>query len=486
MYGITVLCAYALIMIGATMCLQANASSCNQLQANASSRLHGEKLSAFLVGNKNLGVISSAMSIAATWIWAPALFVSAEKAYTQGLVGLFWFVVPNVACLLLFAPFARTMRNEDLGSMTLAEYMGKRYKSQSVKTTYLILLCGLSLLSTAVQLLAGGQILANLTGLSFIAMTTALSMIALSYAVMAGIRASVMTDMIQMGFILMACMVFVPWAISIAGTEAVANGIAGQSGEYTSLISASGLEVFFGFGLPSAIGLLAGPFGDQCFWQRAYAIRRDKVQKAFTLGAFIFAIAPISMGILGLVAAGSGFVPDDTSIVNVELVTALFPQWATIPFLFMLISGLLSTVDSNLCAISALSQDLPNVSALKEDQRLIISKKAMVALLLVANMVATVQGLTVTQLFLFYGTMRATTFLTTVATLKGEQLEADMVCKGIKAGLFIGLPIFAVGNLNNIAVLKTVGSLTAVLLPYIVAKHGTKAKGQNREVYDYE
>lgn len=58
----------------------------------------------FLLADRNLGVWPAAFSIAATWIWAPALFLASEKAYTQGLAGVFWFIAPNVACLLLFAP----------------------------------------------------------------------------------------------------------------------------------------------------------------------------------------------------------------------------------------------------------------------------------------------------------------------------------------------------------------------------------------------
>lgn len=37
----------------------------------------------FLVANREISRVPAAFSIAAAWIWAPALFVSAEKAYTQ-------------------------------------------------------------------------------------------------------------------------------------------------------------------------------------------------------------------------------------------------------------------------------------------------------------------------------------------------------------------------------------------------------------------
>lgn len=64
----------------------------------------------FLVGNRNVSWIIMGLSMAATWVWAPSMFTAAEKAYTQGFVGLFWFVVPNVLTLLLFGYFAKRMR----------------------------------------------------------------------------------------------------------------------------------------------------------------------------------------------------------------------------------------------------------------------------------------------------------------------------------------------------------------------------------------
>lgn len=40
----------------------------------------------FTVANRALNSVVSAMSIAAAWIWAPALFISAQVAYTWGLL----------------------------------------------------------------------------------------------------------------------------------------------------------------------------------------------------------------------------------------------------------------------------------------------------------------------------------------------------------------------------------------------------------------
>jgi Na+/proline symporter len=145
------------------------------------------------------------MSIAATWIWAPALLTSAEKAYTNGFVGLFWFLVPNVVCLIIFIPFAKKIRSEMPQGITLSGYMRNKYNSNGVKNVYLMQLTGLAIFSTAVQLLAGGKILSAATGLPFWLMTIILAAIAFSYSQFSGLKADVLTDAIQLVFIIVAC-----------------------------------------------------------------------------------------------------------------------------------------------------------------------------------------------------------------------------------------------------------------------------------------
>lgn len=452
MNGIMVLVAYAVLMIVATIVFAKRDKDSDS----------------FYVGNRNMGTVSSAMSIAATWIWAPALFTSAEKAYLNGVPGLFWFLVPNILCLLIFIPFAKRIRKEMPNGITLSGYMHEKYRSEKVKGVYLFQLTMLTVLSTAVQLLAGGKILSVATGLPLWVMTIVLAVIAFSYSQISGIKASVLTDAIQMIFLLLACAIFVPWALKSNGGMSSIQ-LSGITGEFGDLLSKNGLQVFLGFGLPTAIGLFAGPFGDQCFWQRAFSISDKKIGRAFSLGAVLFAVVPLSMGILGFVAAGIGFMPKDTGMVNFELIQALFPAWVIVPFMFMLISGLLSTVDSNLCAIASLTTDLKVTGKLKDADKIRVSKLAMVALLIAGILISNIPGLTVTHMFLFYGTLRATTMLPTMLTLLKVKLTSNGVVDGIITSFAVGLPIFACGTVFDIPEYKTIGSLLTVLLAGFVA-----------------
>ncbi|MCI8860658.1 MAG: hypothetical protein HFI71_14345 [Lachnospiraceae bacterium] len=447
-YTLLVLLIYAVIMVGLTVLMTKKENNIEK----------------FCVGNRNTGWFASALSIAATWIWAPVLFTSTENAYTKGFAGLFWFLVPNIMCLILFIPFARKIRKEMPEGITLSGYMYEKYRSKAVRNIYLFQLGVLSALSTGVQLLAGSKILSTLTGISFTSMTIIMAVIAFSYSQFSGIRASILTDAVQMIFMLAVGICFIVFGVkSSGGLETLIMGLGGIERNAGSLFSNRGWEIFLGFGLPTMVGLISGPFGDQCFWQRAFCVRKDKIGRAFFVGALLFGIVPLSMGMLGFVGAGMGYIVADTGVINFEMIKILFPIWVVVPFLFMIVSGLLSTIDSNLCAISSLTTDIFKEKTLGK------TKFAMILLLVVGIVIANIPGLTVTHLFLMYGTLRAAALLPTIFTLIGKKLKPRGIVTGIISALVIGLPIFGYGNIREIAIYKTAGSLLTVILSGAVA-----------------
>lgn len=457
-YTILVMMIYAAVMLLSTVLLTRREKS----------------VMGFCVGNRNIGWIVSALSIAATWIWAPALFTSTETAYTKGFAGLFWFLVPNVLCLILFIPFAKKIRKEMPEGVTLSGYMHSRYRSKSVKNVYLFQLVALLVLSTGVQLLAGSKILSRLTGIPFWCMTIVMAVVAFTYSQFSGIRASIMTDAIQMVFMLVSSIGFVAFGVKNGGgPEMLLTGLRGATGDAGRIFSASGWEIFLGFGLPTTIGLMSGPFGDQCFWQRAFCVKKDRIGRAFLAGALLFGIVPLSMGILGFIGAGIGYTATDTGMINFDLISTLFPEWAVIPFLFMIISGLLSTIDSNLCAVSSLMTDVFLENTMGK------TKLSMILLLVAGIAVANIPGLTVTHLFLMYGTLRASTLLPTVLTLKGVRLAPQGIVAGVIAAMMIGLPVFGYGNISGTAVYKTTGSLLTVILSGVIAIAVSRMRGVN-------
>jgi Na+/proline symporter len=440
----------------------------------------------FLIAGGKVGAVPAAFSIAAAWIWAPALFVSAEKAYTQGWVGLFWFLVPNVACLVLFSFFARKLRVSFPDGITLSGYMRQRF-SYRVQVVYLVAFGGLAVCSFAVQLLAGGKIISMMSGLPYFWVTVLLAVIPVGYSLYSGLKASIISDFLLMVVMLVIGTGIVSWTILVGGgPEVVMKGLNGKSGTYDSLFSGDGLNVFYTFGIPVTIGLLSGPFGDQSFWQRAYAVKKESVQLSFLLAAFVFALVPFSLSMLGFLAAGGGLKINNTAQVNIETVLHFLPGWVSVPFLYLLLAGLVSTLDSNLSALSSLfGHDVLSIvkPGIEHGRRDVsrYSKWAMAALVVGGIAIANIPGLTILYLFLFYGTLRASTFLPTIITLLKKGVSENGMFWGILISLLGGLPTFAYGNLYKIPPAIIGGSLFTVLASGIIVFLASIGKKESRE-----
>lgn len=432
----------------------------------------------FLVADREVSMWKGAFSIASCWVWAPSMFVAAQKSYQQGIVGLFWFTVPNVLCLILFAYFAVIIRDRVPNGYTLTGYMEELY-GKRVHDAYLFQSVGLLICSIGVQLLAGGKVISILTGLPFFWTTVLLAVIALSYSVLYGLRASVITDVLKISIIFGIGIILIPWAIhNGGGLETVWNGIGGFSGKFTDLFDSNGLLVFLSFGLPTTIGLMSGPFGDQAFWQRAFAVRKDHVKRAFIIGALIFGMVPLLMSLLGFLGAGLKFIPKEVQFVNLEVILMLLPTWTAMLFAYMIMSGLISALDSHMTAISSLGgHDLLNRMLGKrvtEKQVIKWARMTVLVITILAIGIANIPGMQILYLFLFYGTLRASTFLPTVITLlrKTPANEAG-VFWGVVISICIGLPIFAYGNFSNNTTYIVIGSLLTVLASGVSTLIGT-------------
>lgn len=438
----------------------------------------------FLVANHSSAWVLTAFSMAATWVWAPSMFTAAEKAYTQGFAGVFWFVVPNVLTLILFAFFAKKMRDLRPNGWTFSDYIREKY-SKRAHNMFLVESFGLQICSMAVQLLAGATIFHKITGLPFFLTTVLLAIIPLLYSAMRGIRGNIVSDFVKMGFIVVVLLFGLPIMSANIGFDTLIKGLGGISGDFGSLFDKNGIAVMLSFGIPTTIGLLSGTFGDQMFWQRVFCVKQDKVKQTMLLAAMIFAIVPVSLASFGFFASGAGLDIADTQLVNVEAVIAFTPRWFLYLFFMLILSGLISTVDSILCAVSSVAghdvvmriSDIfgkGHVGAIRIGKHILnsvdIARIAMVVVTVLAIVMANVPGITITYLFLFYGTLRSSVMLPTIFAIKGRKMSERGLFYGILTSLVVGLPIFAYGNLNGNIPLILTGSLFTICASGIMAR----------------
>jgi len=429
--------------------------------------------------------IATAFSMAATWVWAPSMFTAAEEAYKHGFAGVFWFVVPNVLTLILFAFYANKMRSLRPNGWTFSDYIREKY-SKRTHTAYLVESFGLQICSMAVQLLAGATIFHKITGLPFFWTTVILAVVPLAYTFFTGIRSSIATDFVKMGFIVVVLLLGLPIMLNNTPAHCLFDGLGGITGDYRSLGGSTGWNLFLTFGLPTTIGLLSGTFGDQMFWQRTFAVRPDKVKQTMIAAAFIFAVVPISLSLFGFFVAGSGIEVADTQLTNVTAVLNFTPRWFLYLFFLLILSGLISTVDSILCAVSSVAGHdvMERIKSSKGFPMFIesafgkwlfggelrLARLTMVATLILAIAIANIPGITITYLFLLYGTLRSSVMLPTIFAIKGYKMSEKGLFWGIVASLAIGLPVFAIGKLGGNAAIIVTGSLLTILLSGIMSR----------------
>ncbi len=94
----------------------------------------------------------------------------------------------------------------------------------------------------------------------------------------------------------------------------------------------------------------------------------------------------------------------------------------------------------------------------------------MVLVTLLAIGVANIPGMTITYLFLFYGTLRSSVMLPTIFAIKGYRMSERGIFYGILASLLVGLPIFAIGNLNGNIPMIITGSLLTIGLSGLMSR----------------
>lgn len=423
----------------------------------------------FLVAGRKVKWFLGGSSIAASWIWAPALFVSVQMAYQQGLPGIFWFTFPNIIALAIFAFLAPKIREKLPEGFTLPQYIKSRLKSSRVHKIYLFPYFFYQIMAVTVQLFAGGSLVSLLTGIPLTTVMPILAIIALAYTLISGLEASIVTDFVQLIMIFIIGAIILPMVLSNAGgISAISAGLGGTEG----IRNIFDPGVAFSFGIVTAIGLIAGAISDQQYWQRAFAIKKSHLVKSFIFGAILFGIVPISLSILGFIAANPAIniaLPEgiDISMIGVQTVATLLPSWATILFVIMLLAGLSSTLDSGFSAASSLW--VTDVIDAKTDKEAIRSARfAMVGIaligLLIAIAVLYIPGFGLQHLWWVFNTIAACIMVPTVLSLYWSKLSERGVFWGIVVSFIVGIPLFVYGNIINNAYWTVGASLFIVAI----------------------
>lgn len=285
---------------------------------------------------------------------------------------------------MLFAYFASVVRCKTDG-FTLTDAIKDAGKGQ--QRLHLAVSCTILICSTCVQLMglhtlfvAWGDIPKWLSALT-------VSIMALAMVWRDGIKGSILADynkyflMLFGGLILLAAVLADGGSLNIMGRKPIPF-----------------MELLGAFGIPTIIGLLSAPYIDQTFWQRVFSIDKDKIKSTFIGSALMFGIIPAVFGLIGFCSSGNAEWTIATAFQSFSLKVILA---------ICVLCALISTLDSNLCALSS-------IVCADMKQSINVGRVSMVILLIVASAVMIMTNLGITDMFLIYGTIRTCVALPTV------------------------------------------------------------------------
>lgn len=401
-------------------------------------------LDRFLVADRRVGGIIGAMSIAASWIWAPAIFVSTRIGYEWGYSGLLWFIVPNMASLMIFAPLAllvrRRLPNGYSYVQTLRNAGGGFWHAQ------LAVQLVMQVVIFSIQLTAGAELLATVTGADYRVLVIGMGLTPFAYTFFSGLRTSVFTDAIQYAVIAVA-------AVSIL--LAFPNVTTTLDSRPFEPMNA---KLLLQFGISSSLGLIVAIFADHQQWQRAFAVKENDIIKTYWLGGLMHGLVTFCLGTLGCLIFQQNFkAPAQLELVGIEFIKLNYSSFFVPVFIVMALCALISTLDAGLCAFSSLvmTEGRKSRASLSGGRKIMFS-------LACCGMLVAIGHLSLISLWFLAGTIRLSSFIPTVVSILSKNFRGSAGTLAITAGLLIGGAVFGRGVFAKDAELRTLGMVLSI------------------------
>lgn len=331
----------------------------------------------YLLAGRSLGLGLATFSIFATWFGAETCISAAGMFYEQGFAG--GAVDPfgyGLCILFLGAVFAIPLWKRQL--TTLIDLFRQRY-SIVVERASVLLIAPTSIFWAAAQIKAFGEMISNISNssISVDVAILAATAVAVTYTVSGGLKADVMTDLLQ-GIIIIVSLIIV-FVVVLAQTPDLSATI--------KAIEPGRLNPFHNEGtlldqLELWLVPICGSVVAQELIGRVLATRTPELaRKSALLGGGIYIIIGLIPALLGLLAFQTMPGIANSEHVLPELAKMHLPTLLYIVFMGALVSAILSTVDSTLLSASALiSHNLivPLLPAYIEESSKILSARIMV------------------------------------------------------------------------------------------------------------
>lgn len=310
----------------------------------------------------SLGIISA--SIAASWVWTLTIFGASEAGLWFGMSGGFHYAWGAVIPFLVFMPIALRLRRIMPKVTTFTEFIYERY-GPATHLLFFVAGVGVALYVFTQQMLGAGVLFSTIFGIPFRVGVILTAALVISYITLAGLRSSLLTDVVQFLVIGLAAVFALPAVLAALGgaagiyeglTEVATNP---QHHEHNpdalNFFSTAGIR----YGIAAVVIAMGQVLFEQGYYQRAVAAASQQTLKRAYLIGGVLAWFPIPLafgtvlGTGGLATLGEGELAS-TSEVAPYLMSTLLGTGGLLIFAAMIFMAACSTADTSLAGVQSL------------------------------------------------------------------------------------------------------------------------------------
>ena len=408
----------------------------------------------YLTANRNIGLYSLTTSLVASALGAWILFGPVSAATWGGIGAVIGYALGTAFPMIFLIYFGKKIRKEFPKGSSLIQFIRKKFGRSLFKLILLMTIFYMFVFLCA-EVTAVAVLINYISGTELWITAIIVLLATLSYTLYGGLRASILTDNIQMFVIAIIIIISSTYIISFTGNEFSFSFIKTKNPQ---LLSAS---YFPGYtaGLTFFIAVAATNLFHQGNWQRVYAAKNYKTLKNSLIISFLIIIPIVFfMGFAGMVS----FSIDPSNRPDLGFFTLLLKEQTEFLSLVIITLGLaltISTIDTLVNAISSLFvvDGKATFNLNKKIDYLKLSKYFIIFLSLIAFIIAS-RGFDILYLFLLADLFCCAFVYTVFYSFYNKKINEKTAYLSIVISLVAGFLIFPFPDFSK-------SLLVGILLP---------------------
>lgn len=449
----------------------------------------GGGMAEYFLWNRSMGGFIGALSYSATTYSAFMLVGLAGLTYAGG-VGALGFEMVYFSGLILVAFFGPRflLAGKKFGYVTPSEMLGDRYGSRGVAVVAALASCVFLIPYSAVQLAGIGYLLSGVTdgGISFTAGTLVATALAVTFALVAGIRSVAWTDALQVLIMLVTATVAVLLVVSSLGGFGELFGRVAE--EHPGALSVPGggffsFSVFLGLTLPWFFFSLSNPQVSQRLFMVGTMRNLRRMLLGFLVIGFVYTLIAVLWGFAALVRFPE--LESGDLATPALLASDLVPPVVGVIVIVGILAAAISTIDSILLTLSSMvARDVYGNSpgGSNEARQLLVGKLVIPVIAVLALLFAGLQ----LDLIAVLAVSSSAGLLVTVPAIVGAFFWRRGTAAGVLASIVLGGFLVAYLELTQTRLLgqaSGVWGLLAAVLLYVGVSLITTAPDRKAEKF---